>query len=77
MPPQTYYDDRINLTDLRIGKVLRFGSRRAQISLDIFNLLNSSSVLDANNTYNPTGTWEIPTAIPGGRLLKLTGQLEF
>jgi len=77
LPPQTYYDDRINLTDLRIGKVLRFGSRRAQISLDVFNLLNSSSVLDANNTYNPTGTWEIPTAIPGGRLLKLTGQLEF
>lgn len=77
LPPQTYYDDRINLLDARIGKILRFAGRRAQISLDLFNVLNSSAVLDANSTYNPTGTWEIPTGIPGGRLMKITGQLDF
>ena len=77
LPPQQFYGDRINLLDVRVGKILRFGSRKAQISLDFFNTLNSSVVLSTNDTYNPTGTWEIPTGIAGGRLIKITGQLDF
>jgi hypothetical protein len=77
LPPQMYYGDRINLLDLRVGKILRLGSKRAQVSLDLFNALNSSTILTVNNIYSPTGRWEIPTGIPGGRLLKVTGQFDF
>ena len=77
LPPQQVYGDRINLLDVRVGKILRFGARKAQISLDFFNALNSSVVLATNDTYSPTGTWEIPTGIAGGRLIKIAGQFEF
>ena len=77
LPPQQFYGDRINQLDIRVGKILRFGARRTQISLDLFNALNNSSMLNANATYNRRHAWEIPTHIPGGRLMKITGQFEF
>ena len=77
LPPQQFYDDRINLLEIRVGKIVRFGGRRVQVSLDMFNVLNSSTLLNANANYSPTGTWEIPTQIPGGRLMKVTGQFDF
>ena len=75
--PSTLYADRINLLDLRVGKILRFRGTKTQVSADLFNAMNSNVVLNTNNTYNPTGTWEIPTQIAAGRLLKLTAQFEF
>jgi hypothetical protein len=77
LAPQEFFDDRLNLLDVRIGKILRFAGRRAQISLDLFNVLNTSGLLNANNNYSPTGAWEIPTQIPGARLMKITGQFDF
>jgi hypothetical protein len=77
LPPQQHHGDRINLLDVRIGKILRFGGRRAQVSLDLFNALNRDTILSTNDTYNPSGTWEIPTGIAGGRLMKITAQFDF
>jgi hypothetical protein len=78
LAPQQFFDDRLNLLDMRVGKILRFGGKRTQISLDMFNVLNSSGLLSANSTYtSPTAAWEIPTQIPGARLMKITAQLEF
>jgi hypothetical protein len=78
LAPQQFFDDRLNLLDMRFGKIFRFGTRRAQVSLDLFNVLNNNSLQNANSTYNgPTSPWEIPTQIPGARLMKITGQFEF
>jgi hypothetical protein len=78
LPPVQLFDDRLNLLDMRVGKILRFAGTRTQISLDIFNVLNNSGLLNANTTYTgPGGAWEIPTQIPGARLMKITAQLDF
>jgi hypothetical protein len=39
--------------------------------------LNSNVVQTYNATYNPTGTWRIPTAILPARVAKISGQLDF
>jgi hypothetical protein len=73
--PGSMYGERMNQVDLRIGKILRFGGRRrATTSLDIYNALNSSSVLDLRNTYDD---WQRPTEILTARFAKLVLQLDF
>jgi len=77
LPPQQFYGDRINQLDIRASKIFRFGGKRTQISLDLFNALNSNTILGANANYLPTGAWEIPTNILPARLVKITGQFDF
>ena len=52
--PGSLYGDRVNELDLRFSKVLRFGSTRTKISLDLYNALNANPVLTYNQTYSPT-----------------------
>ena len=77
LPPQTYYGDRINQIDFRASKILKFGEKRVQASLDLFNALNSNTILSVNTTYNPTGSWEIPSRILPARLVKVSAQFDF
>src|SRR5262249_31234142 len=46
--PGDVYGDRINQMDIRAGKILKFGRLRTQISVDLYNALNSSAI----QTYN-------------------------
>ncbi|HEX7777899.1 MAG TPA: hypothetical protein VF424_01605, partial [Vicinamibacterales bacterium] len=75
--PGTMYGDRINLLDLRIGKILRHGQSRTLVALDIYNALNSSAVLAYNNTYVPGGTWLQPMTILTPRVFRLTAEVTF
>ena len=68
------YLDRRNELDMRIGKVLRFGRARSQISLDIFNALNSNAILTASTAY---ATWLRPQSILNARLMKVSVNLDF
>jgi len=77
LSPSTFYADRVNQVDLRFAKILRFGGRRLQASADLFNALNTSVPETYNNAYSPTGSWQVPTAILSGRLLKLSAQFDF
>jgi hypothetical protein len=77
LPPQVYYGDRINQLDFRASKILKFGEKRVQASLDLFNALNSNTILTVNSIYNPTGAWEIPSRILPARLVKVTAQFDF
>ena len=78
LPPQQHYDERINQLDIRASKIFRFGTKRTQISLDLFNALNDNTILGANANYSPTTTtWETPTNILPARLIKITGQFDF
>ena len=69
-----HYVDRSNMLDLRLGKIFRFGSRRASVNLDIHNLLNGSGVLLLNNNYS---AWLTPQAIMEARLFKISTNLDF
>jgi hypothetical protein len=74
--PGTIYGARLNQVDFRLSKIFRIpGGRRVQANIDLFNLFNVSAVLAQNNTYGPS--WQRPTSIIQGRLLKLGGQIDF
>jgi hypothetical protein len=72
--PRSMYADRINQLDLRISKILRFGRNRMTAGIDIYNALNSSSVLALNNAF---ASWQQPQSILPARFAKLVLQLDF
>jgi hypothetical protein len=74
VPPGTTYGDRVNQFDLRVGKVFRFGDRRAAVNLDVYNLLNSSAVLTESQAY---GTFRVPQIVIVGRFVKVSTQWDF
>jgi hypothetical protein len=73
--PGTVYGDRLNQTDLRLGKNLRFGRTRTLVALDIFNLFNSNTPDVYQQTYGPT--FLNPMSITVGRFFKISAQLDF
>jgi hypothetical protein len=72
--PGGTYGPRFNQIDLRLGKNVRFGSRRAVVSLDIFNVLNSDTVSAVSATY---ATWLAPSNVIAPRLMKGTVTFDF
>jgi len=75
--PGSLYGDRINELDLRVAKVLSFHGWRANISADIYNLLNSAPILSYNEAFIPNGAWLLPTSVMTARFAKLNIQLDF
>jgi hypothetical protein len=51
-----YLDQRITQVDVRLTKLVRFGTRKLQANLDLINMFNGSTVLQVNSTYGPTGS---------------------
>jgi hypothetical protein len=78
IPPGTLYGDRINNMDMRLAKIFRFGATRAQVGMDIYNVLNTDVATLYNQGYSPTTTtWLTPTAILPARYVRLNLQLDF
>ena len=77
LSPGQMWSPRVNDLDTRIGKVLRFGSKRATISLDLYNVLNISTPLTYNQTYISGGQWLVPTSVLTARTAKFTMQYDF
>lgn len=72
--PGTMFGDRVNQLDLRFGKIVRFGPTRANISVDLYNALNSNPVVTLNTAY---ATWQRPQEILNHRFAKLVLQFNF
>jgi hypothetical protein len=76
--PGSLYGDRVNELDLRLSKVLKFGTTRTRLSVDLYNALNSAAVLSYNQTYNPaTTTWLTPTSVLAARVIKIGASIDF
>jgi hypothetical protein len=64
---QLYVDNRRTQLDLRIAKILRLKGKRADIGVDLYNLLNSNYALSYDGTYSYTqangGGWLNPTSV--------------
>ena len=76
----TVFLDRKNQFDMRLGRNFRFGTRRIQTFADIFNVLNTGTVLRVNETYgaNPaTNAWLTPLTIMDGRYVRFGIQMSF
>jgi hypothetical protein len=76
--------ERRTQVDLRFAKILRFGSTRADIGVDLANLLNTNYALTWDNTYQYTigntaqgGTWGNPATIFAPRFVRLNFTVSF
>jgi hypothetical protein len=79
-PGQLYPDDRLNQVDMRFAKILRFGSTRADVGIDLYNLFNTNdtTTFDANFAYATNGaTWLQPTAIVPPRFARFNVTFSF
>jgi hypothetical protein len=74
----TLFGDRLNQLDLRFGKILRFSGKRATVSVDLYNALNSNVVTSLNNTFNPADAtvWQRPNSILAARFIKFGVQFD-
>ena len=67
--PYEAYGDRIDQVDMRIGKILRFGRTRSNVSLDIVNLFNSNDNLAYGTLLS--ATWPAPTQVLLPRIFRV------
>ena len=77
--PGTMYGDRLNQVDFRVSKILRFGDRRANIGVDLFNLFNTNAVYAYFQTLNTAtpATYLQPASLVAARFVKVSVQLDF
>ena len=80
-PGELYPAERVNQLDMRLAKILRFGGRRADIGIDVYNLFNASDAtgFDQAFTVNPTATQRFlfPTSIVAPRFARFNVTLSF
>jgi len=76
-----YGDSRRNQIDMRFAKVFRFSGRRADVGVDLNNLLNANYATAYELQYNYSapngGTWNNPTTILPPRFARLNFTLNF
>ena len=79
-----YAGNRRTQIDMRFAKVLRFGRTRADIGVDLGNLLNTNYTTTYENTYQYSagntasgGTWNNPTAIYTPRFVRWNLTVDF
>ena len=75
--PGSMYGDRRNELDFRVAKVLRWGSTKTTVGVDLYNALNSSAVLTYNNGFVPGGPWLQPQTILTGRFARISAEFTF
>ena len=73
--PTTRFYDYISQLDMRVGRTFKLGRSRLQGFVDIFNVLNASTVLTVNETFGPN--WLDPQIILQGRRAQIGAQLDF
>jgi hypothetical protein len=77
LKPGTLYGDRIRQLDFRVAKILRFGRTRTTVGVDLYNALNSNTVLTYNPAFVPGVQWQQPRAVMSARLIRISGELSF
>src|SRR5262245_33357552 len=79
--PGTRYGDRLNQFDVRLSKDLPFERRRVNISVDVYNLFNTSVADSYQQTYIAPGTlgtpWLTPVTIIPARFARIGVQFDF
>ena len=79
-----FADRRRTQIDMRFAKILRFGSRRVDVGVDLGNLLNINYPTAFENTYRFSagntaagGTWNNPTAVYTPRFVRWNLTVDF
>jgi hypothetical protein len=77
LEPYARVGERVNELNARFQKIVRFGKTRANVGVDIFNVLNSSAALSYNQAFIPNGPWLTPTSVLSARFAKISAQFDF
>jgi hypothetical protein len=80
LEPNTMFRDYIHQLDVRFARNFRFGTRRVQAMVDVYNIFNGGTVIASNSTFgsNPlTRAWLNPQAIQTARYVRFGGQFSF
>jgi hypothetical protein len=72
--PYTVFLERRNELDMRFGKLLRAGRSRSIVSVDVYNVFNIDTVVNANQNF---AVWQRPTQILNGRTVKFSVQFDY
>jgi hypothetical protein len=79
-----FADNRRTQIDMRFAKIFRFGGRRADLGVDLGNLLNTNYTTTYENTYQFSagntaqgGTWNNPTAVYSPRFVRWNLTVDF
>lgn len=76
--PGELYQDRLSAVDMRFAKILRFGHRRVDVGVDLYNLFNASTTITYNQGFGVDGaTWLRPQAILNPRFVRFNATLNF
>jgi hypothetical protein len=76
--PGTLYGERLNNIDLRVGKVLQFGGKRVNASVDVYNVLNTNAPDAYLQTFATSNNrWLVPTSVTPARFARLSAQFDF
>jgi hypothetical protein len=80
LPGELYPLDRQNRLDMRFAKILRFGERRFDIGVDLYNLPNTNTTTDYEETYEYAtngANWLNPTDIVAPRVVRFNVTMSF
>ncbi|HEV8394220.1 MAG TPA: carboxypeptidase regulatory-like domain-containing protein [Vicinamibacterales bacterium] len=78
--PGAVYGERINVTDLRLAKVLRFKNKRLNVGLDLYNLFNANKPTTYEAVFDAAtagARWLQPTAVLTPRATRFNVQFDF
>jgi hypothetical protein len=77
LPPGQIFADRINQIDMRFGKIINFGSKRANIAVDVLNLFNANTGTAFQQNYGDGSQYLNPTAILNPRFVRFNVTVDF
>jgi len=77
LQPGTVYGERINQVDMRFGKILNFGSTRANIAVDLLNLFNANTPTSYLQTYGDGTQYLQPLSILNPRFARFNVTVDF
>jgi len=75
--PGSRYGERVNEVHLRFAKLLRFSGTKANVGVDIFNIINAAPGLSYNQNFIPGGAWLTPTTVMTPRFAKFSAEFDF
>jgi hypothetical protein len=74
-PQGTVYGPRIRQWDLAAKKILRFGSQRLTVGMDLYNITNDNVTLGFNQTFVPNvAGWQNVTSYMNPRVVRLNAE---
>jgi hypothetical protein len=76
LAPNVSFEDRLTQLDARVTKIFNLGGQRVlKANLDVYNLLNGSTITLVNNTYG--SRWLAPAQMMTGRYARFGVQVDF